>query len=264
MNYRIKINEVRNQESSIKAFASVELGGSFTITNIKVIQNREGGLFVAMPNYKTNEVTERNEPIYQDICNPITREFRAELNQAVLRAYELRKELGRNALSIGEPENEGEPGFRVAVTPLENANGSLRGYGKIYFEDSFVVNNVRILEGRNGLFVTMPSLRIEQQVNGKPAYQDICFPVTREFREKLAGSILGAYSQAKEAQAENTASNEQTHTAGRDAEENHEGGLSGGKTELNADKGSIFQQTEQYMEEQMPPAEEGMDLELAE
>ena len=40
-----------------------------------------------------------------------------------------------------------------------------------------------------------------------PLYQDICFPVTKEFREKLYGSVLKAYEEAKtkvNAQAQQT------------------------------------------------------------
>ena len=47
------------------------------------------------------------------------------------------------------------------------------------------------------LFVSMPSYRTNQQINGKPVYQDICFPVTKEFREKLYDGVLAAYEEIK-------------------------------------------------------------------
>ena len=37
-------------------------------------------LFVSMPRYKTNEKDENQKDIYQDICNPITKEFREQQN----------------------------------------------------------------------------------------------------------------------------------------------------------------------------------------
>ncbi len=36
--------------------------------------------------------------------------------------------------------------------------------------------------------------------NGKNVYDDICFPVTKEFREKFNGVIMEGYRQAKERQ----------------------------------------------------------------
>lgn len=197
MNYTVKINEVNDKESNVKAFATVVFGDSFKICNIAVVKNKEGNLFVSMPSYKSNERTEQNEAVFKDICNPITAEFQKEFSQAILSAYDKRNELGKNALSIGEPESMGEPPFTVAVTPFEREGSNLRGLGRIYFEDSFVVSNVSILQGKNGMFVSMPSYKTNQQINGKPVYQDICFPVTKEFREKLYGELVSAYEKAR-------------------------------------------------------------------
>ena len=35
-------------------------------------------------------------------------------------------------------------------------------------------------------------------MNGKNVYKDICFPITKEFREKLNGVIMQGFEQAKE------------------------------------------------------------------
>lgn len=44
----------------------------------------------------------------------------------------------------------------------------------------------------------MPSYKTKQvDENGKSIYQDICYPVTKEFREKLYGDIEKAYEEAK-------------------------------------------------------------------
>ena len=59
----------------------------------------------------------------------------------------------------------------------------------------------------------MPSYKTNQEINGKAVYQDICFPVTKEFREKLYGSVLKAYEEAKskvQAEAQQTVAQSQT------------------------------------------------------
>lgn len=213
MNYTVKVNEVKNRESNVKAFANVVFGDSFKVCNIAIVKNKEGSLFVSMPSYKSNERDENNETVYKDICNPITKEFQQELSEAILSAYDRRDELGKNALSIGKPENAGEPEFRVSVTPYEREGSNIRGLGRIYFADCFVVGNVSVLQGKNGLFVSMPSYKTNQEINEKPVYQDICFPVTKEFREKLYGEVIQSYEQAKDkvqAEAQQTAAQSQT------------------------------------------------------
>ena len=45
----------------------------------------------------------------------------------------------------------------------------------------------------------MPSYKTKEvDENNKPVYRDICYPVTKEFREKLYGSILEMHQQEKE------------------------------------------------------------------
>lgn len=38
--------------------------------------------------------------------------------------------------------------------------------------------------------------------DGKPQYQDVCFPVTKEFREKLYDAILESYKKKREQTAD--------------------------------------------------------------
>lgn len=71
------------------------------------------------------------------------------------------------------------------------------GFASVKFNDSFVVENVKILQGQKGLFVGMPS-----QSDGKGGYRDMAYPVTKEFREQLNAAVLGAYEAKLEQMAE--------------------------------------------------------------
>jgi len=67
----------------------VVFSDSFKVTNIAILENQEKGtLFVSMPRYRTKLVDENNRPVYQDICYPITKEYREELYSAILAEYE--------------------------------------------------------------------------------------------------------------------------------------------------------------------------------
>ena len=202
MKYAIKVNEVKKENGNVKGFATVVFGDSFKITNIAIVENKDKGqLFVSMPRYKSNERSEDGSAIYKDVCNPITAEFREELYSNILEEYE-------RVQAQGQPEKGTEkdvtpPEFSVTVTPYEREGSNIRGLARIYFEDSFIVNNVNILQGKEKVFVAMPSYKTKQKdENGKDIYQDICYPVTKEFREKLYSEIERAYTEAKEKQQE--------------------------------------------------------------
>ena len=90
MNYTVQVNEVRttNPESAVRAYASVTFEGAFKVCNIAILENRATGEpFISMPNYKTRRVDEKNQPQYQDICYPVTKEFREQLYGDILAEY---------------------------------------------------------------------------------------------------------------------------------------------------------------------------------
>lgn len=84
----------------------------------------------------------------------------------------------------------------VSVRVIE-PNKNLMGFASVKFNDSFVVENVKIVQGQKGLFVGMPSLP-----DGKGGYRDMAYPVTKEFREQLNAAVLGAYEAKLEQMAE--------------------------------------------------------------
>ena len=196
MDYTIKLNAVNNKETKVKAFAAVTLGGCFKIANVAVVEGKEGRLFVSMPSFKSHDAN--GQTIYKDVCNPITRQFREELYGEILGLYEDMEKAGKTEI-IKAAEGKEEPEFSVSVTPYEKEGSSIRGLARVYFDNSFVVGNISIFNGKGKEFVAMPSCRVKAVgKEGKTEFQDICFPVTREFREKLYGEILDVYRREKE------------------------------------------------------------------
>ena len=198
MKYSIKVTEAKNQEGNVKGFATLVFGDSFKITNIAILENREkDSLFVSMPRYKSSERDENGGTIYKDVCNPITAEFRKELYDNILEAFEQVKASDGQEFKTEKAEME-MPEFSVTVTPYEREGSNIRGLARVYFEDNFIVNNVSILQGKDKLFVAMPSYKTKQtDEQGKAVYQDVCYPVTKEFREKLYTEIVNQYELAK-------------------------------------------------------------------
>jgi stage V sporulation protein G len=71
------------------------------------------------------------------------------------------------------------------------ADGKLKAYVTVTFDDCFVVHNVKVIEGKNGAFIAMPSRKTK---TGE--YKDVAHPINSDFRNKLQSSILEAYERA--------------------------------------------------------------------
>lgn len=78
----------------------------------------------------------------------------------------------------------------VKVT-LVPAGTSLRASASVTLDRAFAIRDLKVVEGSKGLFVSMPSRKTKE---GR--YLEVVFPVTREMREQLHASVLGAYQKA--------------------------------------------------------------------
>ena len=89
--------------------------------------------------------------------------------------------------------------IEVRAKEYENAVNGLKGSATVSFDGCFAVHNINIVERKDGnLFVSMPSYKTKQvDENGKDIYKDICFPVTKEFRERLFNAVLTSFKERK-------------------------------------------------------------------
>ncbi len=78
----------------------------------------------------------------------------------------------------------------VRVRRVE-ADGKLRAYVTITFDNCFVVHNVKVIEGKSGTFIAMPSRKTK---TGE--YKDVAHPINSEFRQRLQDRILQAFSES--------------------------------------------------------------------
>lgn len=82
----------------------------------------------------------------------------------------------------------------VKIFKLENA-GKMVGFASCTVFDCLKLTGLKIFQGSNGLFVGMPS---RQDKDGN--YQDIFFPITKEFRHQLHETILNEFDKPSEKQ----------------------------------------------------------------
>ena len=75
------------------------------------------------------------------------------------------------------------------IAPVEN----LVGFATVTINDCFVVKGLKVCAGENGLYVNMPS-----QQDGNGNWQDICKPITADFRRQLTEAVVEGYNTAIE------------------------------------------------------------------
>jgi stage V sporulation protein G len=116
----------------------------------------------------------------------------------------------------------------VRISLIEREGKRLKAYATVTFDNSFVVRNIKVVEGNNGLFVAMPARKLKQfcprcgkkidvgsrycnhcgvqtplppkdtGVNRQATHQDLAHPINQEFRDYLQSKVLDAYYTEKE------------------------------------------------------------------
>ncbi|MFC1667592.1 septation protein SpoVG family protein [Candidatus Omnitrophota bacterium] len=121
----------------------------------------------------------------------------------------------------------------VRIFPKEGLNNKLRAYATITIDNSFVVRNIKVIEGKSGLFVAMPSRKMkdscpkcghkneirskfcnecgaaipardtrastptEQHDARQSEHKDIAHPISVQCRESIQKKVLSAYESEK-------------------------------------------------------------------
>ncbi|MCG8484621.1 MAG: septation regulator SpoVG [Clostridia bacterium] len=71
-------------------------------------------------------------------------------------------------------------------------DGKMKAIVSVTFDDEFVVHDIKIIEGQNGLFIAMPSRKM-----GEGDFRDIAHPLNSETRNKIKEAIFEEYDKAK-------------------------------------------------------------------
>src|SRR4051795_2393490 len=74
----------------------------------------------------------------------------------------------------------------VKVFPIQEEK--LKAFVSIVFDQSFMVNDIKIIQGRDGLFISMPS---RKKKNGE--FKDVAHPLNNETRRMIEEKVLAEY-----------------------------------------------------------------------
>ena len=80
----------------------------------------------------------------------------------------------------------------VRVRVVEKENSKMRGIAKVLIDGCFLVEDIRILEGDEGLFIAMPSKTLPDG-----SHRDTAHPINKETRKLFEDLILDEYNKTE-------------------------------------------------------------------
>jgi stage V sporulation protein G len=72
-----------------------------------------------------------------------------------------------------------------------NSEGKMKAVVSVTFDNQFVVHDIKVIDGQNGMFIAMPSRRTP---DGE--FKDIAHPINSDTREMIQKAILEEYEKA--------------------------------------------------------------------
>ena len=83
----------------------------------------------------------------------------------------------------------------IRIRLVTKDESKLKAVASFTIDNAFVVHDIKVIDGANGLFIAMPS---KQSPSGE--YRDTAHPLNTETREQISSAILAAYEKEKATQ----------------------------------------------------------------
>ena len=84
----------------------------------------------------------------------------------------------------------------VRIRLVTKEDSKLKAVASITIDECFVVHDIKVIEGKEGYFISMPS---KKTPDGE--YRDIVHPINTETREKIIEEVLKVYEKAEKEEA---------------------------------------------------------------
>lgn len=86
------------------------------------------------------------------------------------------------------------------IDRLNNDDSKTKVYATLTINDAFAIHGVRLIQGKNGLFASMPSRAVTNE-QGETEYVPFANPITKEASDAVRTCLVNAYNEAVEAQS---------------------------------------------------------------
>ena len=94
----VSVYTLNDANSKTVALATVTIADCLVLTGLRIVKGKKG-MFVSMPQRKLSK-PDKNGNEYADIFFPVTHDFREELNDAILDAYDEKVDEEKNGRSF--------------------------------------------------------------------------------------------------------------------------------------------------------------------
>lgn len=165
--------------NKVWAICTARIDDNIVIKGVKVI-NGKNGAFVSMPSVKTKD--ENGKDVFKDVVYLKTAESREALTKAVMAAC-------RDSVLRLDKKLSAQNRIQTKITILERRSDNIRGMAQVTIGNT-VIKNVRIVEGKKGLFIAMPQYKNEQG-----EWNDLVYPNEKEMRNVIADKVMKEYKE---------------------------------------------------------------------
>ena len=76
----------------------------------------------------------------------------------------------------------------IRVRLVKKEGSKLKAVASMTIDECFVIHDIKVIEGTEGLFISMPSRKTPEG-----EYKDIVHPINTQTREKISEQIITAY-----------------------------------------------------------------------
>nr|WP_051220445.1 MULTISPECIES: septation regulator SpoVG [Jeotgalicoccus] len=87
----------------------------------------------------------------------------------------------------------------VRLRKVNNQDTRMKALVSVTFDEAFVVHDLRVIDGNNGLFVAMPSKRTP---DGE--FRDIAHPINTEMRQHVQEEVMRVYEETEDPASEDS------------------------------------------------------------
>ena len=77
----------------------------------------------------------------------------------------------------------------VSIRKMDKA--AMKAIATITFDETFVVHDIKVIEGNKGLFIAMPSRKLKDNT-----FVDVAHPIDKDTRAEIQAAVLDAYDKA--------------------------------------------------------------------
>ena len=141
----------------------------FVVHGVNLMRGKNG-MFVAMPSIKNSNGEYQNYAYFNDSKD------REDITMMVMREYI--KKMGRE-----EPETK-----HISVNMFLEEKGNQKAYCTVVIDGRMNINRIRVMEGKNGLFVSMPKIKDRE---GK--FHDVISPASAEAYTAITDLVMKEY-----------------------------------------------------------------------